>query len=215
MAHPYWPLFDLVVRTPRLELRYPDDDLLMELLAVARQGVHPPDFMPFTTPWTRQPPGVLDREFFRFHWSNRARTSSDRWTLLFVVLVDGTVVGAQDLAATAFATRRTCETGSWLGLAHQGKGIGTEMRAAVLGLAFDHLGAELCVSTAWHDNAASIAVSRKLGYADDGWSFLQREGIRTKHLRFRMARDEWRPPLAPEVDGLEPCLPLLVGDTPD
>jgi hypothetical protein len=28
MAHPYWPLYDLVVRTPRLELRRPDIELV-------------------------------------------------------------------------------------------------------------------------------------------------------------------------------------------
>jgi RimJ/RimL family protein N-acetyltransferase len=206
-----WPLFDLVVRTPRLELRYPDDDLLGELLDVARSGVHPDDVMPFTTPWTRQPPGVLDREFLKFHWSTRARTSRDHWTLTFVVLLDGDVVGSQDLSARGFGVRRTCETGSWLGLAHQGQGIGSEMRAAVLELAFGHLGAELCVSSAWHDNAASIAVSRRLGYADDGWELGDREGTRTKQLRFRIARADWRSPVPVDVDGLEPCLPLLVG----
>ena len=35
MTHPYWPLFDLVVRTPRLELRPPDDSMLVELARCA------------------------------------------------------------------------------------------------------------------------------------------------------------------------------------
>jgi PPOX class probable F420-dependent enzyme len=39
MGHPYWPLFDVVIRTPRLEVRYPDDSLLIELATVAAQGV--------------------------------------------------------------------------------------------------------------------------------------------------------------------------------
>jgi len=26
MAHPYWPFFDLRIRTPRLELHVPNDD---------------------------------------------------------------------------------------------------------------------------------------------------------------------------------------------
>jgi hypothetical protein len=43
-----------------------------------------------------------------------------------------------------------------------------QMRAAVLDLAFEGLGAEYAVSEAFADNAASYAVSRKLGYADDG-----------------------------------------------
>jgi hypothetical protein len=37
-AHP-WPLFDLRVRTPNLELRLPTDDDLLELARVARAGI--------------------------------------------------------------------------------------------------------------------------------------------------------------------------------
>ena len=39
-----------------------------------------------------------------------------------------------------FAVHRTVDTGSWLGQAFQGRGFGKEMRAAVLGFAFDGLG---------------------------------------------------------------------------
>jgi RimJ/RimL family protein N-acetyltransferase len=85
----------------------------------------------------------------------------------------------------------------------------------VLELAFAHLGAELCTSTAWHDNAASIGVSQKLGYADDGWELRDREGTATRHVRFRMSRDDWRPPFPIEVEGLEPCLGMLGGERRD
>src|SRR4051794_18330350 len=50
-----WPLHNLVLRTPRLELRPDDDAGLRELVAEARLGVHPPDYMPFTVPWTDNP----------------------------------------------------------------------------------------------------------------------------------------------------------------
>ena len=209
MSH--WPLFDLVVRTPRLELRYPDDALLHELLAVAQRGVHDPGFMPFAIPWTRQPPGVFEREFLKYHWSTRGATSPDRWSIPLVVLEDGLVRGVQDLASHHFPRTRSCFSGSWLGLEHQGRGIGSEMRAAVLALAFEHLGAELCTSTAWHDNMPSVRVSQKVGYVDDGWELRDRDGTATKHLRFRMAKDDWRPPFEVTVEGLAPCLPLLVG----
>ena len=36
---------------------------------------------------------------------------------------------------------REVMTSSWLGVAHQGQGYGTEARTALLTLAFDHLGA--------------------------------------------------------------------------
>ena len=35
MGHPYWPLFDLVIRTPRLELRPPTDDDVVAIVALA------------------------------------------------------------------------------------------------------------------------------------------------------------------------------------
>ena len=37
-GHP-WPLFDLRLRTPHLELRLPNDDELLELARVARAGI--------------------------------------------------------------------------------------------------------------------------------------------------------------------------------
>ena len=66
------------------------------------------------------------------------------------------------------------ETGSWLGLAHQGRGIGTRMRQAVCAYAFDHLGAEEVTSGAFLDNPASLAVSRKVGYRPNGVVRLKR-----------------------------------------
>ena len=59
MANPYWPLFDLRVTTPRLEIRLPTDDELYQLLEVADAGVHDPA----TIAWTdvRRDP-ILIRE---------------------------------------------------------------------------------------------------------------------------------------------------------
>jgi hypothetical protein len=48
----HWPLRNLVLRTPRLELRPDDDEGLLELVEVADGGVHPAEEMPFTVPWT-------------------------------------------------------------------------------------------------------------------------------------------------------------------
>src|SRR5262245_1843445 len=43
MVHPYWPLFDLEVRTPLVTLRYPDDALMIELATLIGKGIHDPD----------------------------------------------------------------------------------------------------------------------------------------------------------------------------
>ncbi|MGH3584978.1 MAG: GNAT family N-acetyltransferase, partial [Pseudonocardia sp.] len=142
MEHPEpWPLRHLVLRTPRLELRPDDDEGLRELVDEAYRGVHPPDEMPFAVPWTDTDPRDLGREALQFFWRRRAELRPDGWTVHFLVRVDGRVVGMQELSATDFRILREVGTGSWIGLCHQGRGIGTEMRAAVLAFAFDHLGA--------------------------------------------------------------------------
>lgn len=48
------------------------------------------------------------------------------------------------------------------------------MRRAICAFAFDHLGAEEIVSGAFPDNAASLAVSRKVGFRPNGIRQMQR-----------------------------------------
>lgn len=67
MANDHWPLFDLEVRTPHLTLRYLDDDLTAELVAVAARGVHDPATTPFSIPWTDLPSPQMEREAMRFY----------------------------------------------------------------------------------------------------------------------------------------------------
>jgi RimJ/RimL family protein N-acetyltransferase len=80
------------------------------------------------------------------------------------VLVEGTAVGVQGLSAEHFAVKRTAETGSWLGRKYQGQGIGKEMRAAIIHLAFAGLGAR-ALYIFFADNEASLGVTKSLGYA--------------------------------------------------
>jgi RimJ/RimL family protein N-acetyltransferase len=211
MAHPYWPLFDLVVRTPMLELRYPDDALCLQLVDQAAQGIHPPDFMPFEMPWTRLEPPELQRTSLQFYWRNRAELTPDLWHLPLATVVDGEVVGSQGATGKRFGVAREVSTGSWLAMAHQGRGIGKEMRTAILHLVFAGLGAEVAVSAAWHDNASSIGVSRAVGYRDNGTERKIREGVPDTQIRFLMERTDWEARRRDDIEivGLEPCLPLL------
>ena len=63
-------------------------------------------------------------------------------------------MGVQGFAARDFPVLRTAETGSWLGAAFQGRGIGTRMRQAICAFLFDELGATQISSAAFVDNAA-------------------------------------------------------------
>ncbi|MFJ2087868.1 GNAT family N-acetyltransferase [Streptomyces sp. NPDC087901] len=207
MKPQHWPLYGLHIRTPRLELRLPDLELLDELASVAADGVHAPDVMPFTVPWTDCPPAGRAQAVFQHVLSTVANWSARDWSLSLAVLHEGRVVGRQDLMAKDFAVTGEVSTGSWLGLAHQGRGIGTEMRAAALHLAFAGLGAGTAVSAAMTDNPRSLGVSRRLGYLPDGLTVAALRGERVTLQRLRLERARWEEHRSAEVtvDGLDGC----------
>ena len=211
MAHPYWPLFDLRVRTPRLQLRVPTEADVLALADLASRGIHDPETMPFENPWTDRPSPELERGVLQWNWRQLGTWEADDWHLGLAVVEQATdqVVGVQDVFAQQFRTLRSVITGSWLGKAHQGQGMGREMRAAVLHLAFDGLGAERAVSAAWHDNEASMKVSRSLGYLENGDQWGVRRGVRTRMIAFALDRENSQRRDDIEIEGLEPCLPMF------
>jgi RimJ/RimL family protein N-acetyltransferase len=191
MVSEHWPLFDLEVRTPRLTLRYLDDRLISDLLAVARRGVHDPAVMPFLIPWTDQPSPQMEQDAVRFYARTRADVRPEAWNLQFAVVVDGEVVGACDLIAQSFPDLRQFTTGSWLGREFHGRGLGKEFRQAALALGFEGFGAEFALTAMWHDNAASKGVTTSLGYEFEGRRRALRRGVADELLGYRMARSHW------------------------
>ena len=213
MGHPYWPLFDLEVRTPRLTLRYIDDELAVELIDMIRLGIHDSDVMPFGRPWTRAESPLQEWEALRFYWRCRAETSPECWSINFAVVVDGGVVGSTALLANDFVRMRQFETGSWLGRAHQGQGIGKAMRHASLALGFLGFDAEWATTGAWHDNRPSLGVTRALGYTEQGHRRMLRDDQHPDQmLGFEMRRQHFLDHLADddiELIGVDPVRELL------
>jgi RimJ/RimL family protein N-acetyltransferase len=212
VTHPVWPLFDLRVVTPRLELRYIDDELACALALLAQQGIHAPDFMPFLIEWTDVAPEELTVQTMQFYWRCRADLTPQSWSINFAVIVDGAVVGSTGLGAKSFPVLREFETGSWLGRAHQGKGYGKEFRRACLHLGFAGLGAAMATTGAYLDNGPSLGVTRSLGYTEAGRRRAVRRGCADELIGFRMPREHWEQNVRRddiEIHGLEPCLRLL------
>jgi RimJ/RimL family protein N-acetyltransferase len=211
MEHPEpWPLRHVVLRTPRLELRPDDDAGLLELVDEAHRGVHPPEQMPFLVPWTDTDPRELGRRVLQHFWGVRSRFAPDHWSITFLVRHEGRVIGMQEVSGDDFGILREIVTGSWIGMRHQGRGFGTEMRAAVLAFAFDHLGAVRARSAAFTDNLASHRVSARLGYRPDGSMWVARRGEPAEDVRLVLTPEDFvRPGWTLDVEGLEPCLPLL------
>jgi RimJ/RimL family protein N-acetyltransferase len=204
-------LYGLRLRTPRLVLRLGERAELEALAHVASAGIHPPDEMPFAVPWTdasNEPRFVED--FVAFHERRLAEWAPESWALNLLAFHEGAPVGSQGLRATQFATDRSVDTGSWLGAASQGRGLGTEMRAAVLELAFERLGARVAQS-GWLESGAaqSASASARLGYREVGTHLEAPRGEPVPHHDLVLARAEWTCPIAVEIVGVEPCLPLF------
>jgi RimJ/RimL family protein N-acetyltransferase len=211
----FWPLFDLVVRTPRLEMRLPREDEFGALIALIDLGIHDPATMPFTNPFTDTPSPRRARQSAQFWWRQRAEWSADKWSYSGAIFVDGSVVGVQGMMAEHFAVLRSVETGSWLGQTFQGQGLGKEMRQAMLHLAFAGLGAAEAHSGAFHDNAPSLATSRSVGYADNGETRATRRGQADRIIKVRMDRAAWEARRRDDIEiiGLEGCLDMFVGSS--
>ena len=209
MSH--WPLFDLRLTTERLVLRLPDSALLEEMVDLVGDGIHPEEVMPFGVPWTDRPSPQREREAVRHVLRSSADWTPTSWWYVAVATLDGQVVGTQDLRGVDFAAGRRVSTGSWLGRGYQGRGLGQEMRAAVLELAFTHLGALEAHSSAFHDNAASLGVSRRLGYEPNGSWLAPRRGRPDRMEGLRLTRERWERYRRHQilVTGVEGCLELF------
>lgn len=204
--------FDLAALHPPLGLRIVagpvslvgiTDDLVPVLCDLVLAGIHPADQMPFLHPWTHAPRDLLEANTAHYYWRSRADFSPSSWALDLAVLVEGEVVGVQGLVGRDYLVTRSAKTGSWLGRAHQGQGIGTAMRQAVCAFAFDHLDAAEVTSGAFVDNPASLAVSRKVGYRPNGTRRRQRrEGELATEQLLVLGRDDLiRPAYPVEVEG--------------
>jgi RimJ/RimL family protein N-acetyltransferase/predicted GNAT family acetyltransferase len=200
------PLTRLRVRTPRLELRLGSDTELRELGRVALAGIHDPDVMPFEFPWTDN---LTEETVLDYHREQLRAFTPENWSLGLVVFYRGQPIGIQSVGAERFAEMHRVTTGSWVGKNWQGQGLGTEMRAAILQLAFGGLNAEVAVSGAVAGNPQSLGVSRKLGYEVVGSHVVSPRGEPLEHTDIELRREHFRPPVPVELVALAPLLPLF------
>ena len=126
-------------------------------------------------------------------------------------MVDGEPVGMQDLIGHEFDTFGTVETFSWLSSDVRRRGIGSEMRSAILHLAFEGLGAEEAHSEANADNAGSNGVSERLGYERNGLAWATCDGQPVLGQRWRLVRDTWATRRRDDITmrGVEACRATL------
>ena len=186
-----FPPFGLRVACGDLELRLPDDGELTRLADVAVAGIHPPERRPFLVPWNIGAPDEVRRDLLQYHWALRGKVSPDAWTLGLGVFRAGEPIGVQSVGATGFPVTRSAGTGSWLGLAYHGQGIGKRMRLMALHLLFEGFGAADAKTEAFDDNPESNGVTRALGYAPNGVVRQDRQGEVVVENRYRLPREAW------------------------
>ncbi|MBC9821539.1 GNAT family N-acetyltransferase [Terrabacter sp. MAHUQ-38] len=203
-----WPVHGIHLRTADLDLRVMTESELGVLAAALPDDV---ELNPHATRYA----GLDDRANRRAvlaqgYWRALGLWSTDDWALPFVVRSRGELVGVQWLEGPDWRADRTVDSSSWLVTSARGRGLGKQMRAAVLALAFGPLGAEAAVSSAVVDNASSLGVSRALGYRDTHRSVLEHSGETLQHVR--LDRAMWvgsGQAHGVVVDGVAPALPLF------
>jgi RimJ/RimL family protein N-acetyltransferase len=214
-----WPVFGLQVEAGPLQLRAVRDEDIPGLVELARSGIHAPDEMPFSEPWSTAPAEELATTMAAHYWRVRSQFGVAEWSLEMVARWDGEVVGCQGFHTTNYLVTRSGETGSWLGRRFQGRGIGTLLRQAMCCVAVDHLDAAEVVSAAYLDNPASLSVSRKLGYRPNGQRREQRrEAEMAISQKLVLApQDLLRPEVEVRVSGVDPFrrfVGLVAGPSP-
>jgi RimJ/RimL family protein N-acetyltransferase len=203
-----WPVFGLVIETPRLRLRLPVEGDLPALAKAART-LRSPGERPFQLPWMYDPSPQMERQLLQRYWRALAHWRPESWHLLLAIYLEGLPIGMQELWAKDFRRIRSVGTGSWVGLEYQGKRYGTEARAGVLELAFGCLGAEEARSEYLDGNIASAKVSARLNYTPNGRRLIHREaqGRLIEH-EMRLDRGAWeacRERGRSTIAGFEPC----------
>lgn len=208
----HWPITALELTTPDLTLRLPTDTELDALAQVAAEGVVPEGAAYFPQPWASAPPPERARNVVQNHWWARGDWTRENWRLLLAVFHDGQVIGQQNLSARHFAITGEARTGFWLGHQFQGQGYGTQMRSAALALAFEGLTAARVTSTAFANNTASRAVSRKFSYRPNGVHRTAVDGHAIDAHEELIDAPTWQAHahLAPvKINGLSACIPCF------
>lgn len=164
--------------------------------------------------WAKDPEARL-RNSQQFLWTARAGITPESWTLTLGVFEGDRLVGSQDVSARDFASLRVVDSGSYLRLEDQGRGIGTLMRRMMLEFAFDHLGAVRAESGAIVGNHRSLAVSRHCGYHLDGRAVTMNGEARVELQRVAVTPETFiRPDVDVRVEGLTPALLAQLGLNP-
>ena len=161
-------------------------------IEVSLKGIHDPATCRSALPWTDKPSPLFERNSIQHYWQQPGRAHAER--MAHPLRRPGRRRGRRRAGRRRARTsprRRVASTGSWLGQAFQGQGIGKEMRAAVL-----HF-----LSPASTPSAASAArgtTTRRRSACRARWATSRtarrsrlRRDERDRQIRLLLTREEW------------------------
>jgi len=211
VTHRYWPLFDLRLSTPDLRLQPMTEADLEPIADLLPDDVEQDqDEAGYDIGEPRIGRGIVSHQAY---WRAYGIWRPQSWRLPFVVRsAAGEILGVQELEASDFLTLRTVDSSSFLVTPARGRGFGKQMRIAVLALAFGPLAAEAAITSAWHDNHASLGVSRAVGYRPNGESLHAHPGRVDVLVHLRLLRAHWLASGIGDqvgITGFDACRPLF------
>lgn len=85
------------------------------------------------------------------------------------------------------------ELGFWIARPHWGKGFATEAASAVIAWHFARSNADAIVSSAQHDNRASLRLKARLGFVETGRDMRFSHALQhnVAHVLTRLTREDW------------------------
>lgn len=118
-------------------------------------------------------------------WLRQVRPATPERAMLIIDLPGKGLIGCVSLLS---------ELGFWIARPHWNRGYGTEAATALLDWHFSQIDRDLVMSSAHHDNAASLAVQDKLGFVPTGreMRFSQALQHNVEHVVTALSRAHWQ-----------------------
>lgn len=197
-------LFNISIKTSRLNLRVPKDKEFEQLGQVVSDGIQKPDEPHFQSEglYNKTPEEGTKglKEFVEGHINN---WSKEDWQLPFAIFYEDRPIGLITMYSKQFPITRGFGASYWIGLPYQGKGLGTEALNAILTLGFDGLSAREAYCGTWSDNIASLRMMEKLGFVFNGEYWMNRNGEAVKDRRMRLPKESWIKSENISINGLD------------
>lgn len=210
--HRDWLCLTCGVSTPRLVLRSVTDELRNS--QVAARGIHDPAALPFSEPWTAveaQSCCATSQRPLRYLCVAEPK-NHEQWPLNLAAHDENEqLTGSCSLESEHVPIRRTAPTRSWIGRQFQGRRLGREMCRAAPHPTFVGPARCTCATRAWHDNTASLSLTRSLPYTEERADEEQRRDPTRHHAGVFDGPPRWQTVRRNDIDltGIEPTLDLL------